>query len=91
MSCGFHVVEYALEALVGWAFWTIQPMVDVSDLLEHMSVVCNEVSHLDEDVHDLDAYLYCRITSEDGGEHGNTLLGEDPWKVASAAATFDRL
>ena len=66
-------------------------MVDVSDLLEHMSVVCNEAPHLDEGVHNLDAYLYCRITSEDGGEHSNALLGEDPGEVASAVATFNRL
>ena len=88
---GLHVVEDALEALVGGFLVFQLPELNRADLLEHAGIVRDEVSHLDESVHDFDAYLYCRLAPEDSGEHGNALLGKHPGEVASAASTLGRL
>lgn len=61
-----HERNQKLEAFAGRALRATQPVVDAPDLLEHVVVVRDEVAHLHEGVHDLDAHLYRRLASEDG-------------------------
>ena len=62
-----HVVEDALEALVGRTLRAVQPVINTPNLLEHMGVVRDEVAHHDEGVHNAYAHVDCRVAAQDGG------------------------
>lgn len=70
---GLHVVEDALESLVGGLLILQLAQLHRSDLLEHGGVAHDEVAHLDEAVHDADANRYGRFASEYRGEHAYAL------------------
>ena len=85
---GLHVVEDALEALVGLLLVLDLASLDVADLLEHVGVVGDEVAHLHESIHDADAYLDGGLAAQDRREHGHALLCEDAGWIAPPAATL---
>lgn len=80
-----HVLEYALEALIGDVLVFHQLQLNASHLLEHGSITRDEVTHLDEAVHDADTHLYCGLASKYCREHGDALLSEHSMWLSSAA------
>lgn len=53
--------------------------------------VGDEVAHLDEGFYYLNVRLYCRPTSQNGGEYGSVLLGEYLRKLSSTVVIAGRM
>ena len=86
-----HVVEDPLEALVGRPLVLELPQLHRTDLLEHGGVARDEVPHLDEGIHDSNAYVNCRFAPKHRREHRHALLGKHPWHIAPPRVLFSQL
>ena len=88
---GVHVVEDALEALVGRLLVLQLAQLHGANLLEHRGVAGYEVAHLYESAHDPDAGLGCDVAFQDAREHGDAHFRVYEWQVCSTYLRFAAL
>lgn len=78
---GFEGLKDFFEMGVGFGLELELALFDGINAGKDIGIGVEKMPHLNEGIYNLDAYFYRSLASEDGGEHGDALLGEDVGEI----------